>query len=282
MRSLPLTVYRALAEEIRVRAGLQFADKPAYSFERRLRAHLLEGCFARYEDYLAYLRQGSAESEAEWQRLVESLVVSETYFFRESYQLRAFEREVIPLFAKENQPSKTFSVWSAGCSTGEEAYTIAMLCAGHAALANFRVRVHGTDISRRSIVKARTARYDASAFRCTDTATLARWFDGPADGPLEVNARIRTMCTFDEENLLARAGTASFDAIFCRNVLFYLTPEARTAVLTTLYDALVPGGILLLGHADSLAHLTPMPTAFELFHLKEDLVYRRPIGDYFR
>jgi chemotaxis protein methyltransferase CheR len=139
------------------------------------------------------------------------------------------------------------------------------------------VQVFGSDISRRVIAAARQAEYGASSLRATPPEHLARSFEA-AGGKWRVREEIRGWVTFGQLNLLSedtRRLVPRMDAIFCRNLLIYLDVPARLRVLAALYDRLWEGGYLLLGHSESLINLT---ADFELVHLQNDLVYRRPWG----
>jgi chemotaxis protein methyltransferase CheR len=203
------------------------------------------------------------------------VTVNETYFFREDYQLRAYQQEVLPMLLATERDR--LSVWSAGCSTGEEVYSIAIATLESAVLNGARcdVRVFGSDISRRCVAAARRGVYGPSSFRATPPEMRRRWFSERAGG-VHVSEQVRASCQFGHLNLLdsVRAAVVGrVDVIFCRNVLIYFDDVSRRRVIDMFYDRLLPGGFLLLGHSESLLNVS---TAFELVHLREDLVYRKP------
>src|SRR5262249_12273602 len=141
--------------------------------------------------------------------------------------------------------------------------------------ADWDVRVFGSDISRRVLATARRAAYGRPSFRSTDPRLIRRYFR-EVDGRHQVRGEVRQLVSFGQVNLFDEAMTAivgEVDIIFCRNVLIYFNHESRRKVIDTLYRKLVRGGYLLLGHSESLINLT---TAFELVHLKNDMVYRKP------
>ena len=171
-------------------------------------------------------------------------------------------------------------MWSAGCSSGEEVYTIAILLLESGLFEGWDIRVFGNDISRRVLHKARRAVYTEASFRTTD-ARYAPYFVDVPEGR-QVHPRIRAMCHFGHLNLLDHSRTAivgRVDAVFCRNVLIYFDSESRKKAIDTFYQRLVAGGYLLLGHSESLLNAS---TAFELVHVSTDLVYRRPSPHLFR
>ncbi len=206
------------------------------------------------------------------------MTTNEKYFFREDYQLRSFKAEVLPMLATLAKGRRRLSVWSAGCSTGEEVYTIAILLIETAALAGWEVRVYGSDISKRCVAAARRGRLRAGAsFRAMPEDYRRRYFVEKADG-FYVTERIRAMCHFGQMNLLEEEKARLLgraDAVFCRNVMIYFDSYSRKRVIDIFVERLYPGGVLLLGHSESLLNVS---TAFELLHLKEDLVYKKPLG----
>lgn len=273
--SLSPDEFRLLRELINRFCGITFSDDALYVFERRLRERVRElglEDFTQYYQHLRYHPNARAEIEA----AVDALVTNETYLFREEYQLRAFRHEILPELRErlEREGRRSLTVWSAGCSTGEEVYTLAILVEDSDLFRGWDVRIFGNDISRRVLATARRATYGSSSFRAMPPR-FERYFDHAGDGR-QVVPHIRAMCHFGHLNLLERDRSALIgraDAIFCRNVLIYFDERARRQVIDTFYERLYPGGYLLLGHSESLLNST---TAFELVHLSSDMVYRRP------
>ena len=266
--------FHLLRDALGARMGLALAPSSRTSIERRLRERLAVvnvKTFAEYYQYLSF----DPSAEQEWEALFDLLTTGETYFFREDYQLRAFQDEVLPLLAEQARGRRRLTIWSAGCSTGEEVYTIAILVHETNLFQGWDVRVFGSDISRRSIAVARRGVYGASSFRVTSKEKRRAYFIDREDGA-HVAERIRAMCHFGQMNLLEREKArliGRVDAVFCRNVLIYFDPHARRSAIDLFHERLYPGGTLLLGHSESLLNVS---TAFELLHLKEDLVYRKP------
>jgi chemotaxis protein methyltransferase CheR len=268
--------FRLLRELVYDHCGLTFADDMRYLLERRLAPrveyHGLDG-FAAYHRFLRFDPGRRAELDA----AVEALTTHETYLYREPHQLRAFADEILPALAREHASSRRLRIWSAGCSTGEEVYTIAILLERSGLFAGWDVDVFGSDIARRVIAVARGAAYGPHAFRTPEADVLRPWFRHEA-GRWHVRERVRSLTSFGVVNLLDPAATARVgpaDVVFCRNVLIYFDLPARRRVMAAFGDKLRPGGYLLLGHSESLLHVT---SDFELVHLRHDLVYRKPPG----
>jgi chemotaxis protein methyltransferase CheR len=286
--------FRLLRDLIASRTGLHFGPEARFTLERRLRERLAVLKLSSFSEYYHYLRFGTHASD-EWDEAIDLLTTNETYFFREDRQLRAFQNEVLPMLHAQARARRRLVVWTAGCATGEETYTVAILvhasrlfprrndAAGDEGLVSetapaagdWDVRVYGSDISRRCVATARRGVYPDASFRAMPPDVQRAFFQHRPDG-WHVSETIRQMCRFGQMNLLDEERPRALgkaDAIFCRNVLIYFAPRARKAAIDVLYDRLQPGGVLLLGHSESLLNVS---TAFELFHLRDDLVYRKP------
>lgn len=266
--------FRLIRDLISDYCGIYFADSFKYLVERRLQPRLPVLNLTSFRDYYRMLKY-SPDRAKEFDEIVERVTTNETYFFREMYQLRAFVEEVIPLVVAQRKPGDRIRVWSAGCSTGEEPYTIAMLLDEAPVAKPFTVEVFGNDISRKVLRTARAGNYRESSFRQTEQRYIDKYFtkDGRA---FQLNDGIRNRVTFGHLNLMDDAAMsliANVDVIFCRNVIIYFSPEARARLLNMFHRKLRPGGYLLLGHSESLINAS---TDFELVPLKHDIVYRKP------
>ncbi|MCA9645976.1 MAG: protein-glutamate O-methyltransferase CheR [Polyangiaceae bacterium] len=274
--------FRLLRDAFNEYAGLHFDDDAAYLFERRLSERLEALDLTGFDDYYKYLRF-NLRGRSELEEAVELLTTKETYLFRQEYQLRAFRDELLPRLWEANRTKRRLSVWSAGCSTGEEVYSIAILIEQSGLFDGWDVRVIGSDLSRRNVARARAGVYRGASFRAMPDAVRDAFFTEVPGGErggraYQANDVIRRKCHFGQLNLLDTSTApivGRVDAIFCRNVLIYFDVQSRRRVIDMLYDRLFPGGYLMLGHSESLLNVS---TAFELVHLTEDLVYRRPVG----
>jgi chemotaxis protein methyltransferase CheR len=269
--SLSLSAFAALSELIVRRSGLLFEMKSRAMLERRLSPRLLAHRLSSFEDYIQLLQRNGAELDEVYQ----ILTTKETYFFRQDYQLRAFLDEIVPRLAEANSVNRRLTIWSAGCSSGEEAYTLAMMLSESPLLMGFRTSVVGTDLCRSNIETAERGLYRAGSFRAMNEDLMHKHFTEEKGG-LQIKPALRRMVHFSVGNLLNARDVRSVgrvDAVFCRNVLIYFDDAARQAVTGLFYERLLPGGYLLLGHSESLLNAG---TRFEAVHLEADLVYRRP------
>jgi len=287
--TLELDEFRLLRDLFAARTGLHFGPESRFALERRLRERLTVLNLSSFAEYHHYLRFGTRSAE-EWDEAIDLVTTNETYFFREERQLRAFKDEVLPILQIQARLRRRLAIWSAGCSTGEEVYTIAILVNLSRLFPRsdplhgdrhrdgaWDIRIYGSDISRRCVATARRAVYAESSFRSTPL-DVRRAFFLQHDGNWQVSEAVRQVCHFGQMSLLDEDRSrvlGKADAIFCRNLLIYFEPRARRRAIEVLYDRLVPGGVLLLGHSESLLNVS---TAFELLHLKDDLVYRKPLS----
>ena len=270
--------FQFLAEILGATYGLHFDMSAKGSLERRLLPRLSAGGFRGFTDYVSYLRFAEP-SDPEWEEFIHRVTVHETYFFRERMQLLSFSEELLPSLYETHKMTKKLTIWSAGCSTGEEVYGLAILLLQSRLFDGWNLHVYGTDVSRPCIQAARRGSYGAQSFRGCTPEDYEGYIKRQGD-VFEVSAELRKMCHFSVCNLapLATGEAPLFfgaaDVAFCRNVLIYLTEHAKSHLVATLYDRLAEGGVLFLGHAESLLHLS---TAFELLHLKRDLAYIKPV-----
>jgi chemotaxis protein methyltransferase CheR len=183
-------------------------------------------------------------------RVLDEVTVKETFFDRDRGQLDSIDWHVLLRNAKARR-SQTIDVWTAGCATGEEAYTLA-LRAVEVLGEDAPVRILGTDISRTAIARAAVACYRERSVRLVSPGRRAQHFDAEPDGSLRVGAAARRLVRFAHHNLVRDEAPARFDLVLCRNVLIYFDARTVARVLQCLRDAVVDGGMLLLGAADTL------------------------------
>mgnify|MGYP001806083964 CR=1 FL=1 len=273
--------FRLLRDLVYSHSGLWFDDHNAYLLEKRLSRRLVTHQLKSFREYYQFLRF-NRKREQEMEEIMDLLTTNETYFFREEYQLKAFTEEIIPEICAAargaKEPKRRIRVWSAGCSTGEEPYTIAMLLLELESLHDWSIEIIGTDISQRVLQHARRGIYSASAFRATSEYFRTKYFTPQPDGSYRVMDNVRNLVTISHLNLLDSTRMkmlGSFDLIFCRNVIIYFDQAVKKKVVESFFRALRESGFLLLGHSESLMNIT---TLFNLRHFKNDMVYQKPVG----
>ena len=263
-----LSEIRMLIEE---RTGICFDESRERFFSMRVREHLRAKGLARGADLLRRVRQSNAEYEA----LVEKLLTQETSFFRYPGVYEAFEKRVLPeLHTKKfwNNP-RTLRIWSAGCSTGEEAYSIAITIADSLSFADaWNVEILATDVGRQALKHAERGVYSGRSLGSVTEKQLANHF-AAMEGGQQVKPRLRKMVSFAQVNLASLVYLGRMDAIFCMNVLIYFSEPRRRALVQRFYETLEPGGYLFLGHSESISK---MPVKFQAIVLNDCILYRKP------
>jgi chemotaxis protein methyltransferase CheR len=261
--------FASLRDLIRERFGIYYDDQKRFLLLSRLQTRLAKRGFETYGAYVAYLRSDPRREE-EWTDLASVLSNNETYFFRERAQLKALADAIVEEFLTR---STRVRLWSAACSSGEEAYSLAMTLLESGKLLDSQLTIRATDISTRVLDLAERGFYRALSFRATEPAMIQKWFEPQGDG-FVINDRVKRLVGFGRLNLLDGPRVAAegpFDAIFCRNVLIYFDKPTQKRVVESFAKALRPGGYLFLGHAESLFHLTDL---YEPIIGREAIVYR--------
>jgi len=274
---IPLSedVFRLIRDLIRNYCGLYFDDNSKYLLEKRLSRRVKTHHLNDFRDYYRFILYDKNVDE-EFLHIIDNLTVNETYFFREQNQLKAFSEEILDELREKNKDSRTLRIWSAGCSTGEEPYTIAMLINESGKFSGWDIEIYGSDINQRVLQTARKGVYRKNSFRTTDPSIIKKYFI-EEEGFFRILDSARKNVNFSYLNLLdpfRMRFLGKVDVIFCRNVLIYFDNDSRRKVINNFYDRLVDGGYLLLGHAESLMNIS---TAFTLKHLKNDMVYQKPL-----
>jgi chemotaxis protein methyltransferase CheR len=267
--------FRLLRDFINGFCGLWFDDESSFFLERRLQNRLRERQLGSFLDYYYLLLYGP-EREDELTKIVDVLTTNETYFFREMNQLRTLTDEIVPEIAQRQAGRRRLRIWSAGCSTGEEPYTVAILLLGHPALVGWEIEIFASDISQRVLQAARRGVYTGASFRSTESADKERYFEQVDATSSRVVERVRRLVTFGQLNLLAPEQwtvLGQFDVILCRNVMIYFNGDGKKKMVENFHRKLDDGGFLLLGHSESLMNIS---TAFTLRHFLHDMVYQKP------
>ncbi len=227
---------------------------------------------ASFDDYYRMLQSASSESRSEWNRILHELTNNESYFFRDKGQFALLRDRILPEIISRNSETQTLRIWSAGCSTGEEAYSLAALIEELlVALTNDRGRqwdvlVLGTDIDEHALVQARRGIYGSWSFRMVEPSIRNRYFRESEQG-WGVSDAVRSHVKFVLSNLVAddfpsvATGIENIDLILCRNVFIYFDPTAVSLVLQKFADTLKLSGYLMTGHVEILGNkVAPLKT----------------------
>ncbi|HET8923891.1 MAG TPA: protein-glutamate O-methyltransferase CheR [Candidatus Acidoferrum sp.] len=269
-----LSEIRMLIEE---RTGICFDESRERFFSTRVREHLRAKGLERGTDLLRAARKSNLEYEG----LLERLLTQETSFFRYPAVYEAFEKRVLPeLHVKKFWKNpRTLRIWSAGCSTGEEPYSIAVTIADSLSFADaWNVEILATDVGRHALKHAERGVYSGRSIASVSEKQLAAHFT-PVSGGQMVKPRLKKMVSFAQMNLASAVYVGRMDMIFCMNVLIYFSEERQHALVQRFYDTLEPGGYLFLGHSESISK---MPVKFQAIVLNDCILYRKPTANELR
>lgn len=273
--------FTELRKLIYAKSGIYLGDEKVYFLRRRVEKRMEELGIEDPQEYVDYLRFFDRQGR-ELHKLVEEVTVNETYFFREFPQLQAFAEHCLPEVLERKRKglfTSRLRILSAGCSTGEEPYTLAIILREMVDdLESFSPRIVAVDIDGRVLEKALKGVYEARSVKDVPKVYLERYFEKVESDKWRVMNSVRELVSFEQVNLadydgVLRFGMSSFDFIFCRNVLIYFSEEVRRRVVESFYTLLQPGGYIFLGHSESLSRIS---TAFTLRRRGGYLVYQKP------
>ena len=239
------------------------------TLRRRVQRRMAERSCGTHEDYLALL----GREPAEFDRLIASMLIKVTSFFRDPDVWDELATKILPSLLARKPPGAELRVWCAGCATGEEAYSIAMLLAEALGpeLGGRDVKVFGTDVDEASVAYARRGVYTEQQLASVSPARLGQWFV-PSAGGFAVRKEIRRMVVFGVNNLVTDAPISRLDLLVCRNVFIYFSPAAISRVVACFARQMPADGYLFVGASESLLKLT---RDFDLDEIAHAFVYRR-------
>lgn len=230
------------------------------------------------KDYLTYLKKHPSEANI----LYSDLLINVTSFFRDPQTMEHLRKEILPRVIKDKNASEPVRIWVAGCSTGQEAYSLAMLIIevlGDKA-AFVPIQIFATDLSEMAVAKARLGQYTKSEVIDISHQRLARFFT-KTDDHYRINKLVRDLCVFAPHNLLSDPPFSRMDLISCRNLLIYLDDELQKKVFSTFHYALNPNGFLLLAKSESVGsspmYFTQIEKAYKVFARKNNTQVRIPL-----
>ncbi len=265
LTALDTTELREVSRFIAESMGLHFPEERWPDLARGLAAAGHELGFEYPGGCASWLRNHKL-TVPQIESLASHLTVGETYFLRDPASFEVLEQEILPLLVTRRiQSTRTLRMWSAGCCTGEEAYSLAISCVR--ALPDLRawnVSILGTDINSKFLAKAKVGVYSPWSFRGAPDWLRKRFFTSVADKQLAIEAIVKSLVHFSYLNLAEDVypslhnHTQAMDVIFCRNVLMYFTPDHQRRVVTALHRCLVDGGYLLVNPAEASSSLFPM------------------------
>jgi chemotaxis protein methyltransferase CheR len=274
--SLSRQTFNRLRDLVREHAGIDFPDEKRYLLESRVKPRLMAQEVPDFETYADRLEQGDTREIA---RLVNAVTINETAFFRHPSQFEALEDTILPELVRLHQQERSgpMRLWSAACSAGDEAYSLAILIRETIGPRHPRMEyeIVGTDIDTAVLEEARAGRYRKRSVRNVPPAYLRDYFDRSGEA-FVVDPAIRDMVEFRPLNLTDAQDMRrmrNFDLIMCANVLIYFNETSKKDVLQGLYRSLRPGGYLFVGGSEALGELD---VPLEPVRHEGALAYRRP------
>jgi chemotaxis protein methyltransferase CheR len=258
--------------------GLHIRGEEMEKLRHTIRSRMTEQQLTNPEAYYQLLASDIAASRREWEELVRPLTIGETYFFRDSGQCSLLRDRILPELIERNHSTRSLRIWSAGCSTGEEPYSLAIFV--HELLPthkDWNIVIFGTDVNKDAIATARHGIYRQHSLRTLGEELRNRYFH-QYRGHWELDERFRSMVSFHQVNLLkdlfpnSTANLADMDLILCRNVFIYFDRAAVTRVVTKFTNTLKMGGYLVTGHAE--LH-DQQPSGLFVRNFPESVIYQR-------
>lgn len=265
--------FESLLRYLRDSRGFDFTGYKRTSLIRRVRHRMDQAGYESYEEYLDVLQASSDEFAA----LFNTILINVTAFFRDPPAWEYIQQEVVPSILAERGPNDPIRVWSAGCASGQEAYTLAMVLAEAVGPDRFRqrVKIYATDIDEDALTEARAASYEPKAVESVPPDLLERYFEN-INGRYTFRKDLRRAVIFGRNDLVKDAPISRADLLVCRNTLMYLNSETQRNVLSRLHFALAPQGTLFLGHAEMLLSHADRFTPLNL----KNRIFRKAAGSH--
>jgi chemotaxis protein methyltransferase CheR len=258
------------------KTGVQFAESKRYFVDKRIVERARDRACYSFRQYFMLLRTDA--SGTEMQQLINLLTVNETYFFRENYQLESLVRFVLPQIAARKRPGDTIRIWSLPCSTGEEPYSIAIAVLDEWAQSDqFQIEILASDLDTRVLASARSGVYGERSLQNVGLDVRKRYFTRHGLRDHQIIPELRESIDFFQLNIANKAEMArhrNVDIIFCRNLLIYFDDVSRREAVASMFESLVPGGFVFLGHSESMSRMSSL---FVPRRLGDCTVSQRPL-----
>lgn len=252
-----------------------FTEAKRYYVERRVQDRMQSTQAPSFEDYYGRLR---ADMQGEIEQFVNAFTVNETYFYREEHQLNCLTSDLLPARLAVKRRGDPLRIWSMPCSTGEEPYSIAIwLLENWPHVDEHDIEIVASDIDTAAVALARAGVYGKRALMRLPARVVDRYFAADGHASWRILDDLRESVRFTAANVLDRPTMRShgqFDVIFCRNVLIYFDDIARRTAAENLFESLLPGGFICLGHTESMSRISPL---FDVARFTDAIVYQRPL-----
>ena len=264
-----LSEIRGLIEK---RSGILFDESRERFFSTRIREHVIAKKLAHGTDLLRLIKNSNVEFDS----LLQRLLTQETSFFRYPAVFEALEKRVLPELHMKKfwENPRSLRIWSAGCATGEEPYSVAMTIADTLEFADaWNIHILATDVSREALDHAERGVYETRQLERVNPKQRELYFTR-TNSHYEVKPRLRNMVTFAPMNLAQVVYMGKFDVIFCMNVLIYFSEQRQAQLIQRFHEYLEPGGYLILGHAETIARAE---VSFDMHVYRDSRLYQKPV-----
>ncbi len=266
--------FRRLCEFLYRRTGMVFSEAKRYYVERRVLERMSATGSGTFASYFARLR---TDAQGEIEQFVNAFTVNETYFYREEHQLKCLTTDLLTDRIRHKRKGDPVRIWSAPCSTGEEPYSVAMwLLENWPLVDEYEIEIIGSDIDTAVLEIARAGIYGKRALMRLEPHLIEKYFAPFGEENWQILEDLRTSVQFSAANIVELNETrryGQFDVIFCRNVLIYFDDASRRVAAENLFENLLPGGFICLGHTESMSRISPL---FEVRRFADAIVYQRP------
>ena len=267
--------FRRLCEFLYRRTGMIFTETKRYYVERRVFERMAATGSTSFASYFARLR---GDMDGEIEQFINAFTVNETYFYREDHQLRCLTTDLLAQRVAAKPRAEAMRIWSMPCSTGEEPYSIAMwMLENWSEVDAWDIEIVGSDIDTRVLEAAREGFYGRRALMRLPPELIDKYFEPAGEERWRILQDLRDSVRFSTANVMDPVETGlhgRFDVIFCRNMLIYFDDTSRRLAAENLYESLLPGGYICLGHTESMSRISPL---FEVCRFADAIVYRRPM-----
>jgi chemotaxis protein methyltransferase CheR len=256
------------------RTGMLFSLSKRYYVQRRIAERMSDLRIGSFPTYFHYLR-GDADGEIE--KFINAFTVNETYFYREEHQLRCLSSDLLNERVKARKKGEALRIWSVPCATGEEPYSIALWLLENWPEVDVQdIEIIGSDIDTECLAAAMQGEFGQRALMRLSPGLIEKYFVSAGADRWRIVPDLRQSVQFTKANLMDPQETrrhGAFDVVFCRNVLIYFDDASRRTAAENLYESLLPGGFICLGHTESMSRISPL---FEVRRFSDAIVYQRP------
>jgi chemotaxis protein methyltransferase CheR len=268
--------FRRLCEYLYRRSGIVFTEAKRYYVERRVNERMSATASQSFASYFARLR---INAQGENEKFVNALTVNETYFYREEHQLKCLTTDLLAERVRQKRKGEAIRIWSVPCSTGEEPFSLAIwLLENWSLVDEYEIEIVGSDIDTTVLEQARQGTFGKRALMRLSPYLVEKYFSPMMEEKWKILDELLNSVQFSAVNIIERNETrvhGRFDVIFCRNVLIYFDDASRRLAAENLYENLMPGGFICLGHTESMSRISPL---FEVRQFGDAIVYQRPAG----